>query len=157
MLFIHKFQNYISNFTHTKSKSKYSKLLTIFKFCIWNCNYMLPSSYLCDTESTPNTEWTFDDLLNPNLLNLNSAGFFPSGYMDTSSSHFNSNLNYVWLKLYVSVSMFICIKKILADAQESPIGRYRLLSESDIDNVYAHDPHNNSLVQAWNHHHRQRF
>lgn len=37
-----------------------------------------------------------------------------------------------------------------ADAQESPIGRYRLLSESDIDtSVYAHDPHNNSLVQAW--------
>lgn len=35
------------------------------------------------------------------------------------------------------------------DAQESPIGRYRLLSESDIDtSVYAHDPHNNSLVQA---------
>lgn len=36
-----------------------------------------------------------------------------------------------------------------ADAQESPIGRYRLLSESDIETVYAHDPHNNSLVQAW--------
>lgn len=35
-----------------------------------------------------------------------------------------------------------------ADAQESPIGRYRLLSESDIETVYAHDPHNNSLVQA---------
>lgn len=38
-----------------------------------------------------------------------------------------------------------------ADAQDSPIGRYRLLSESDMDSsVYAHESHNNSLVQAWN-------
>lgn len=34
-----------------------------------------------------------------------------------------------------------------ADAQESPIGRYRLLSETDIDPVYAHESHNN-LVKA---------
>lgn len=54
------------------------------------------------------------------------------------------------------VSLYLKTKKIIknillmpADAQESPIGRYRLLSESDIDtSVYAHDPHNNSLVQA---------
>lgn len=39
------------------------------------------------------------------------------------------------------------IKSSLADAQESPIGRYRLLSETDIDAVYSHEPHN-SLIQA---------
>lgn len=38
-------------------------------------------------------------------------------------------------------------KSSLADAQESPIGRYRLLSETDIDAVYSHEPHN-SLIQA---------
>lgn len=39
------------------------------------------------------------------------------------------------------------LKSSLADAQESPIGRYRILSETDIDAVYSHEPHN-SLIQA---------
>lgn len=52
-----------------------------------------------------------------------------------STDEFGLELNLNWLEN-------------AADAQESPIGRYRLLSETDIDTVFTHDPHNNSLVQA---------
>lgn len=40
------------------------------------------------------------------------------------------------------------IVTIVGWVAESPIGRYRLLSESDIDTVYSHDSHSNSLIQA---------
>lgn len=48
-----------------------------------------------------------------------------------------------WIKLYNYEIKF----KKSADSPESPIGRYRLLSESDIGAVYSQDSHN-SLVQA---------